>query len=76
MILSYRRKISKVVMISDTCHGSSQVTSTEKIHLDLDEGIFPVIEEKWKGLVIYTSIRLVTCQVSGNVILHITETNS
>ena len=67
-------KGSKIVMIADRCPGCSQVTNTGKIHLDLDERIFPYIDEKSKG-VINTSIRMVPCQVSGNVILHITETN-
>ena len=67
-------KGSKIVMIADQCPGCRQVTQTGKIHLDLDERIFPEIDAKEKGI-IDTSIRMVPCKVSGNVLLHITETN-
>ena len=39
-------KGSKIVMIADKCPSCSQVTQTGKIHLDLDERIFPQIDEK------------------------------
>ena len=67
-------KGSKIVMIADKCPGCSQVTETGKIHLDLDERIFPDVDDMAKG-VIDTSMRMVPCLVSGNVMLHITETN-
>ena len=66
---------SKIVMIADRCPGCSKVTETGKIHLDLDERVFPYIDNKDKGIV-DTSIRMVPCQVTGNAILHITETNA
>ena len=65
---------SKIVMIADSCPGCTTVKKTGKIHLDLDERVFPYVDEKDKG-VINTSMRMVPCQVKGNVKLHITETN-
>ena len=65
---------TKIIMIADRCPGCSKVTDTGKIHLDLDERVFPYIDDKNKG-VINTSIRMVPCQVTGNVKLVITETN-
>ena len=50
------------------------MTETGKIHLDLDERIFPYFDDKDKG-VINTSMRMVPCEVTGNVNLVITETN-
>ena len=67
-------KGTKIIMIADRCPGCSQVTQTGKIHLDLDERVFPYIDDKDKG-VINTSMRMVPCQVSGNVKLVITGTN-
>ncbi len=66
---------SKIVMIADACPGCTSVQGTGRIHLDIDERVFPFIDDKDKG-VISTSMRMVPCQVSGNVILHITETNN
>lgn len=66
---------SKIVMIADSCPSCSKVSETGKIHLDLDERIFPQIDIKEKGI-IDTSIRMVPCQVNGNVKLHITESNN
>ena len=66
---------SKIVMIADSCPSCDQVTSTGKIHLDLDERVFPYVDDKTKGI-IDTSIRMVPCEVSGNVKLHITESNA
>jgi expansin (peptidoglycan-binding protein) len=65
---------TKIIMIADRCPGCSRVTQTGKIHLDIDERVFPYIDDKNKG-VINTSMRMVPCQVTGNVKLIITETN-
>ena len=67
-------KGSKIIMIADSCPGCTTVENTGKIHLDIDERVFPSIDEKDKG-VINTSMRMVPCQVTGNVKLHVTETN-
>ena len=66
---------SKIVMIADRCPGCTHASQTNKIHLDLDERIFPEIDEKYKGN-INMSMRMVPCQVTGNVKFHIIETNS
>ena len=66
---------SKIVMIADSCPGCTTVQGTGRIHLDIDQRVFPFIDDPDKG-VINTSMRMVPCQVSGNVILHITETNN
>ena len=63
-----------VVMIADGCPGCTSVSSTKKIHLDLDQRIFGEVDLKSKGNV-GISMRMVPCEVTGNVILHITETN-
>ena len=65
---------SRIIMIADRCPGCSQVTQTGKIHLDIDERVFPYLDDKDKG-VINTSLRMVPCQVTGNIKLIITETN-
>ena len=62
-------------MIADSCPGCTTVKSRGRIHLDLDERVFPYIDKKEKG-VINTSMRMVPCQVNGNVKLHITESNN
>ena len=67
-------KGSTIVMIADLCPGCETLKNTGVIHLDLDERIFPEVDEISKGR-IDTSIRMVACPVSGNVKLHITETN-
>ena len=66
---------SKIVMIADSCPSCDSVQTTGKIHLDLDRKVFSSIDELTKGKV-DVSLRMVPCQVSGNVILHITETNN
>ena len=71
----FGEKGSKIVMIADHCPGCERVTETGRIHLDIDTRVFPYIDDKAKGRV-NTSIRMVPCKVSGNVILHITETNN
>jgi expansin (peptidoglycan-binding protein) len=70
----FGEKGSKIVMIADHCPGCERVIDTGRIHLDIDTRVFPYIDDKAKGRV-DTSIRMVPCKVSGNVILHITETN-
>ena len=67
-------KGSKIVMIADLCPGCETLKNSGVIHLDLDERVFPYIDDMEKGR-INTSIRMVPCQISGNVKLHITETN-
>lgn len=71
----FGEKGSKIVMVADSCPSCDSVQSTGKIHLDLDQRVFPSIDEVSKGKV-GVSLRMVPCQVSGNVILHITETNN
>ena len=66
---------SKIVMIADSCPTCTSVKQTGKIHLDLDERVFASIDEKSKGI-INTSIRMVPCQVSGNIKLKIMESNN
>ena len=66
---------SKIVMVADSCPSCDSTQSTGKIHLDLDQRVFKSIDEIYKGKV-DVSLRMVPCQVSGNVILHITETNN
>ena len=68
-------KGSKIVMIADHCPGCERVTETGSIHLDLDRRVFPYIDDPAKGRV-KTSIRMVPCQVKGNVKLNITEINN
>ena len=62
-------------MIADRCSRCEKVTETGRIHLDLDRRVFPYIDQISKEAV-DTSIRMVPCQVSGNVKLNITETNN
>jgi len=71
----FGEKGSKIVMIADRCPGCEVVTETGRIHLDLDRRVFPFIDDISKGRV-DTSIRMVPCQVDGNVKLNITETNN
>ena len=71
----FGEKGSKIVMIADHCPGFERIKDTGRIHLDLDQRVFPYIDDMSKGR-IDTSIRMVPCKVSGNVILHITETNN
>ena len=66
---------SKIVMIADNCPSCESVKDTGRIHLDIDRRVFPYIDDMSKGIV-DTSLRMVPCKVSGNVILHITETNN
>jgi hypothetical protein len=66
---------SIIVMVADACLACDSALSDGKIHLDLDQRIFSSIDELDKGKV-DISLRMVPCQVSGNVILHITETNN
>ena len=68
-------KGSRIVMIADRCPGCEPVKNNGVIHLDLDERIFPYIDDKDKGR-INTSMRMVPCQVTGNVILHISGSNN
>ena len=75
MLWSFGEKGSKIVMIADHCPGCERIKDTGRIHLDIDQRVFPDIDDLSKGRV-DTSIRMVPCQVSGNVILHITETNN
>ena len=67
-------KGSAIVMIADLCPGCETLKTTGVIHLDLDERIFPQVDAMSKGR-INTSMRMVPCKVTGNVKLHITETN-
>ena len=67
-------KGSRVVMIADLCPGCEQKSAQGRIHLDLDERYFSKIDDKSKGRV-QTSMRMVPCNVSGNLKFVIVESN-
>jgi expansin (peptidoglycan-binding protein) len=63
------------VMITDKCPTCEKTSSKGRIHLDIDKRVFPKIDEKKKGKV-PVSLRMVPCNVSGNIKLVIHETNN
>jgi len=67
-------KGSKVVMIADLCPGCERKSAQGRIHLDLDERYFSSIDSKSKGRV-QTSMRMVPCNVKGNVKFVVDESN-
>ena len=58
---------SRIIMIANKCPGCEAVKTTGKFHLDLDERLFPYIDNKDKGRINIT-MRMVPCHVNGNVI--------